>query len=144
MKRPAFTLIELLLVITMISILAAISVPVFQSFQNKNDLIVAHQILADALRRAKILSEAGLYDSEWGVYIGFSEIVIFQGSNYSTRDTSYDEIYEISSGIEVSGLTEVVFSKGTGESSEIGSMVLTNPSGATLDLLINEAGALIY
>ncbi|KKT34575.1 MAG: hypothetical protein UW24_C0026G0001, partial [Parcubacteria group bacterium GW2011_GWA2_44_12] len=38
MKNAGFTLIEVLLSITAIAIIAGISIPVYQSFQNRNDL----------------------------------------------------------------------------------------------------------
>ncbi len=97
--KQGFTLIEMLLSVATIGILASMSMPVYQSFQNRNDLDIAATSIAESLRRGEVLAQAVDGDSEWGVRVLSGSVVLFKGTSYSLRDTAYDEIFEVPTSI---------------------------------------------
>jgi len=139
-----FSLIEVLLSIVLIGILAGVSVPAYYTLFYRNDLNVAKNQIVQSLRRASTLSSASDGDTTWGVKIESGNIIIFKGINYAVRDTTYDEAYQISSSIDITGLTEVVFSKMTGFSQSTGIITLTSANGETKTIAINEKSRVSY
>jgi len=139
-KFIGFTLIEIMLVVALIVAIGGISAPVYQIFQNKNNLSGASDIISQTLKRAQLLSQAVDGDSSWGVYIGSGSVVLFKGLSYASRDSSFDEIFEISSNIIPSGLQEIHFSKLYGYPQTTGSITLTSSDNETIFLTINSSG----
>lgn len=125
-NKKGFTLIELLLSIALISALAYVSLPVYQSFQIKNDLNIAATTIVQSLRRAQMLSQNMEGDSSWGVLVASGNVTIFKGSSFASRDAAYDETTSISNAVTPSGVSEVVFSKLSGDPSTTGTITLNN------------------
>ena len=145
LKRPAgFTLLEVLMSIAIITSLAAVSLPVFQSFQVRNDLHVAATTVAQSFRRAQTLAQASDGDISWGLKVQAGSIVIFKGVNYAGRDASYDEIFDLPGDITPTGLGEVVFAKFTGDPSTTGTVTLTSSTNETISLTLNSRGTISY
>jgi len=143
-KRKGFTMIELLMSIALITLIAGIGIPVYQSFQVKNDLDVATNNWVQTLRRAQTLSEAMDGDSTWGAKIQSGSIILFKGSSYALRDTTYDENFDMPSALTPSGLSEVVFDKLTGFPQTTGTTTLTTTTNETRTITINSKGILNY
>jgi prepilin-type N-terminal cleavage/methylation domain-containing protein len=142
-----FTLIEMLLTVAVISLLATISVPIFQSFQVRDDLNIAVDTIAQSLRRAQTLSVSGTHDYEWGLYVTTGTIAIFGGEDpvsYASRKPAYDETFGLPEAISPSGLSEVVFSRLYGLPNVTGSFMLSTTINATRTITINEKGGLEY
>ena len=138
-----FTFVELLLVIAIVAILLALTIPLGISFYKRQQLDVTTEEVIQALRRAqlKAMSQA---DYDFGVYLGSGqtgEYILFRGSSYGSHDE--EEIFDISDNISFSGLSEVVFSKLEGISSVTGDIVLT--SDIDIEIInINEVGRINY
>ncbi|MBN2016228.1 prepilin-type N-terminal cleavage/methylation domain-containing protein [Candidatus Dojkabacteria bacterium] len=143
-NQKGFTILEMLLVVAAISVLAGLSIPVYQSFQVKNDVDVSANIVAQSLRRAQVLSQSVDGDSTWGVYIQSGSITIFKGTDYAGRDSSFDEVFDMSTTITPSGITEIVFSKVSGEPGSSGDIILTTSTNQVRTLNINEKGMMEY
>lgn len=144
MTQPkGFTLLELLLSVSLLGILTALVLPVGLRMNEKNDLDVAVTMAAMALRRAQTLSQSGLHDGSWGVFMQTGLITLFKGPSYAGRDASFDETSSISSSLAPSGLTEIVFSKGSGGPQNTGILVLTGLSDSAR-ITINSKGILQY
>ena len=143
-KKTGFTLIEVLLSITLITVLAGIAVPTYYSLLYRNDLDVAKNQMVQSLRRAEVLSLASDGDSTWGVKIQSGSVIIFKGLNYANRDIKYDEVYQIANSIAPSGLTEVVFLKLTGFPQSTGTVILTSQNNETRSITINSKGQASY
>ena len=136
-------MIEMLLSISIIVIILGISAPVYQSLQGKNDLDVAAITIAQTLRRAQTLAQSGDGDALWGVKIQEGAITLFQGPSYASRNTDFDELYEGSESIAVSGVNEVVFDRLTGQPDSTGTISLTY-SSEIRNITINEKGTVSY
>lgn len=143
-RGAGFTLIEVLLSLTVIAVIVGVSAPIYQSFQNRNELDLATQSVVQSLRRAQILSQANDGDSTWGVYAESGSIVLFKGSSYAGRDSNYDELFDIPTNMGITGLTEIVFSKLTGYPNTTGTLAITSVNGESRNITINSRGGVGY
>ena len=100
-----FTLLELLLAVAVVAVLSGMSIPVYQTFQVKNDLDVAENTTVQSLKRAQILSQAADGDTTWGVNIQSGAITLFKGASFAARDSSYDEAFNMPTSIAPSRLS---------------------------------------
>ncbi len=139
-----FTLVEMLLSIAAMSIIAGISIPLYQSFQNRNDLDIATVTLAQSMRRAGALAQASDGDASWGIAVATGTITLFKGGSYAARDAAYDESYAMPENIAVSGLSEAVFAKFTGMPVGTGTTVFTSVNNETRSITLNAKGTVSY
>ena len=145
MKSGGFTLIEVLLSVAIISLITGMSLPILASFNDRNDLDLTTQSIVSQLRRAQTYSRGVNGDSQWGVYAQNGNAILFKGSSYAARDTSYDESTTISPAITVTGLGELLFAKLDGTPSTTGSLTLTNTNtNETRTITINAKGMVSY
>lgn len=137
-------MIEMLLVIAAITIIAGIGVPVYQSFQVRNDLDIATVSTVQTLRRAQVLAEAVDGDTSWGTYITSGSLTLFKGTSYATRDSTFDELFDVPTSITPSGIGEIVFTKFTGLPTTIGTITFTSNTNEIRTITINAKGMLNY
>lgn len=142
-NKKGFTLLELLLSVAIISLLAGLSLPVYRTLMQKNDLDIATTTTALSLRRAQVLSQAVDGDTTWGVKTQTGSIVIFKGTSYATRDSTFDETFDVPTSISISGTTEYVFSKLTGLPQATGTVNLSTESDART-VTMNTKGMVNY
>ncbi|MCX6795323.1 MAG: prepilin-type N-terminal cleavage/methylation domain-containing protein [Candidatus Falkowbacteria bacterium] len=143
-KRSGFTLIEMLLSVACLAIISIIAIPVYQSFQVKNDLGIATNSVVQSLRRAQILSQASDGNTTSGVKIQTSSITVFRGASYVARDTTMDEIFEVPTSITATGTNEIIFSKIFGLPNATGTIILTSYINDSKTITINEKGMVAY
>jgi prepilin-type N-terminal cleavage/methylation domain-containing protein len=144
MKNDGFTLIEMLLSVAIVSIIAGISVPIYQSFQVRNDLDVATATIAQSLRRSQVLSQAVDGDTSWGVKIQSGNITVFKGTSYAARDTTFDEVFDVPTSLTPSGVSEIVFAKFTGLPTSTGTITLTSSANEVRNVVVNSKGMVSY
>lgn len=145
MNNQGFSLIEMLLSVTIIGVLAGLSLPIYGSFQNRNDLDITAESTANALRRAQTYARGSKDDSQWGVEVQSTAITLFKGTSFASRDTTYDETITVASTVGVSGsLTEVLFSKLSGAPSTTGDITLTAITNDVRTVSINAKGMVSY
>lgn len=78
-------------------------------------------------------------DSSFGVYLTNEHYTLFLGNSYLERDPQYDEIFEFPEILNLSGLSEISFSKLEGKPSITGNIILsTNSDSRTIS--INKIG----
>lgn len=142
--NKGFTLLELLLSISIIIIIAGISTPIYQSFQNRNDLDITMVTITQSLRRAKTLSQAVDGDTNWGVKIQTGNIILFKGLSYESRNINFDEIFDMPTSITPSGVSEIVFTKFTGLPQITGTITLISNANETRNVVINNKGMVSY
>lgn len=143
-NNSGFTLLEVLLSVAIIALITGIGIPIYQSFQTRNDLDIAANTIAQSLRRAQSLSQASDSDISWGLRVQNGSIVLFQGSSYGTRDTTFDEIFDLPQSITPSGVSEIVYSKFFGEPQAIGTITLISDTNETRTITINAKGTITY
>lgn len=124
----AFTLIEILLSIAILAIVFMFSAPVYQSLQNRNDLDIAVNTIAQSYRRSQLLAQSVDGDTSWGVMLQSGQITIFKGNTYVGRDPNFDENIEMPTAIAITGNTETVFAKFTGLPQAASTLTLTSSS----------------
>ena len=140
--KKGFTLVEIMLTITIIIFLVFLVLPTGIRFYQTQQLDTAADGVVQALRRAqlKALSQG---DNNFGVYVGSGQTgqySLFQGNSYESKTD--EEIFGISNGISFSGVSEVLFSKTKGLPTITGEgddLVLTSDIG-TKTININEIG----
>lgn len=142
-NEQGFTLLELLLSVAIISLLAGLSLPVYRTLLSKNDLDIATQVSANSLRRAEVLSQSTDGDITWGVKAQSGSIVIFKGASYATRDTTFDETFNVPTNITFGGMTEILFAKFTGLPQTTGTLSLSSETDSRA-VTINSKGMVNY
>lgn len=143
-RERGFTLIEMLLSVGIIALLAGMSLPLYQSFDTRNELDITAQSLASALRRSQVYARGANDDSQWGVRIQSGAITLFKGASFAGRDATYDEVTVVSPSTAVSGMSEVLFVKLSGAPNTTGSVTLTNVNNETRTVTINAKGMVAY
>ena len=109
-----FTLIEILITVSLISILGFFLFSIGLNFYKSQQLETQAQEILQTLRRAQSKATSVELDSSFGVYLTNDNYTLFKGSSYLTRDPQYDEIFDLPEIIKVSGLSEIVFLKSEG------------------------------
>jgi prepilin-type N-terminal cleavage/methylation domain-containing protein len=142
--KSGFTLIEMLLSVGLLAIIAGMSLPVYQSFQVRNDLDIAATTLAQSLRRAQALSQAAEGDTTSGVSLQSGSIVVFRGASYATRDATFDEVFAMPASIAITGISEVVFAKLTGLPLAAGTTTFTSLHNEVRSVTLNAKGTVSY
>lgn len=138
-----FTLIEVLLSVAIIAILAGLSAPIFATFQTHNDLDITTQRIADAVRRAQVYARGVNRDDQWGVRIQSTDATLYKGAG---PGSGFDEVTTIPTGMSVSGLTDVLFSRLDGTATTTGgtTLTLTSNTNETRTITINAKGMVSY
>lgn len=139
MKRRAFTAVEALLTLGVIAITAGLSVPMYRNYQIRSDLDLAVEQTIHGLNSAQLLSRAGEDDSEWGYQV--EEGTVFRGEAYPIRDSDGDRVVPLPPSITVSGITEVMFTRVTGEPSPTGDIILEALNGQQRIVTVQSDGS---
>ena len=143
-SQRGFTMIEMLLSVSIIGLLSVIILPFSTALLVRNDLSAAVQLSSDALYRAQTVARGGHGDSQWGVSIQQGFITLFKGASYAARDVTADETTTLPTTIRPSGTSEIVFSKIFGIPTPSGALILTSEQNESRTLTINEIGTISY
>jgi prepilin-type N-terminal cleavage/methylation domain-containing protein len=135
-----FTFLELLIVISIISILLILTVPLGVDFYRNQQLDSVTQELLQNLRRAH-LNAMSQSDYSFGIWFGSEEYKIFRGD--SEENGENEEFFDIPGEISFNSPDEIVFSKLTGNPSFTGDIYITNGISTTT-VNINSLGRLAY
>lgn len=141
--QGGFTLVELLVVISITLVLAVAAVPIYGNLQVSSQLNENSSLIIQTVRQARERSVARLNNSAHGVYITSTSYALYQGSSYATRDSSYDRVTTLDSAVSLSTTLvskEVNFSRGIGMPNNIGTITLTHEAQGTKTITINSFG----
>jgi prepilin-type N-terminal cleavage/methylation domain-containing protein len=143
-SQRGFTLIEVLLSVTILAMLVGLSLPVYETFVRRNDLDLTAQATVSAIRRAEAYSRSVNQDSQWGIELVAPGITVFKGDTYATRDAAFDEIIMLPNSISVSGISEIVFAKLSATPNATGTISFTTTTNDTRTITINGKGMVSY
>lgn len=144
LRARGFTLAEVLLSVVLLSMITGMSIPFYRVYLDRNELDQTTMTLAQTMRRAQFMSIAQDGDSPWGVKVSSSSILLFKGASYLTRDQSVDESTTLLPTISFSGVSEIVFLKGSGIPSTTGTSTFISNNGEIRNVTINQKGMVDY
>jgi len=136
-----FSLIEILIVVSVLTILAGLIAPGFSFFKKQSSLDGATQEIIHALRLAQNKTLASEGDSNFGVYFEANKFVIFKGLTYSVSSAN-NEVYSLDSSLKISSINfggavaYVVFERLTGNTANYGSLVVEQTSSSSQNKII--------
>lgn len=132
--QNSFTLVELLLIVSILIFLTAFSFPVFRYFQRRFDLENSAQEIINTLRLAQNKTLASEGANSWGIYFSTSTVphqyILFKGENFLSRESVFDEVYKLPRSVEIyeinffAGESEIVFDRVTGLPRQFGKISL--------------------
>ncbi|MBI2050167.1 MAG: type II secretion system protein [Candidatus Staskawiczbacteria bacterium] len=92
-----FTLIEIIVVITVLAILIAVSIVSFYSIQKKSALDNGFEEFVSALKLVQNKTLSSESNSQYGVYLDSSVLpnkyVLFKGASYALRDVAHSRVF---------------------------------------------------
>lgn len=138
--KSGLTLIELLVVVALIFVLAAAGAPILNTFLIRNYVSTTKTKLYSALSKAQVYAATGRGDSAWGVYRSGNTFTVFRGSSYASRTTAFDEQYTVPATVSVSGLSEIVFARLSGTTTNTGTITVQGAAAPTQTLTVYTTG----
>ena len=127
-NEKGFTLVELLVVITIVGVLGGIAAVSFNTSRNVRDLQTSAQNTLSVIRLAQSKTLAGENDSAWGVRLESSQITLFAGDTFA--GATFTQVYALPPSIEITGIalngggSDVVFKRITGQTDQNGTFVV--------------------
>lgn len=120
------TLVELLVVVSLLSIITLFSTPFYARFFTQNEAQLVQNQLASSLRKAQIYSMMGKQNGVWGVkYTANPQKIIL----YLLGNTGLDETFDISQEVTITGFSDIQFTRITGLPASPATITIS--SGAT-------------
>lgn len=141
---PAFTLIEILVVVSLIGLLSLGGVTAFITAKNNQDLSQSTDHIVDTIRRAHIFSRDGREEKEWGVRFQAKEYDLIKRFNDS-EPAQVDTAYTLPSSVELTGpFPEIWFGKGTGEIDMMTLVHIQNSNNQQTRIRVEKTGVVSY
>ena len=104
-KNQSFTLIELLIVLSIIIIVLIISIPALKNFQKKSTLESLTDEIINTLRFSQNKTLASEKSGQYGVYFDNinapNQYILFKGIDFNSRDPTFDEIHKFSDNVRI-------------------------------------------
>jgi len=142
-KKFGYTLVEILLVVSLIAIISVSAFPVTRNFLDRNEYDSAFRLAINGIRSAQLYSQTGRHDTAWGVSFQSGAIVVYSGPTYAGRNPTFDETSPISTKISITGASEINFDKVTGNSPTSPTITISG-NGFSRNVIINRKGLPIY
>lgn len=139
-----FTLFELVIVVTLVFVAGLIIIPSYRGYALNNELVVTRSVMTQAFNQAQNRARSGEGDSDWGVHLESGKIIVFKGSSFSLYNPATDVEFVIPTGVIITGITDIVFSKLSGLPDWSGEIVLSNNIGQLVVLDFNTQGVTTY
>jgi prepilin-type N-terminal cleavage/methylation domain-containing protein len=129
MKNKGFTVLEIIIVITLMTLLMTFVVMSFKKFNSQQALNKATGVVVTVLNQARTLTLASKGNSQYGVHIDPTRIVLFTGASYSAANSSNipitpNSLVSLSYSLSGGG-NNVIFQRLTGKTTQSGTITLT-------------------
>jgi prepilin-type N-terminal cleavage/methylation domain-containing protein len=133
--RSGFSILEMLVVLTILSLVTIIIVNVFASFRKSQALDKDTETIVEVLRQARSQTISSINASQYGVRITSSKATLFTGATYSSSaTTNQDFLLQPTDTIVTISLTgggsDVVFNRISGETGQYGTVVISSPTSS--------------
>lgn len=144
--RKAFTLAEILIVLAILSALLAVGWPILAGYQRSAAVKEYTIKTVSLIRQAEFEAAAGFLNVPHGVKLFNNKIIIFAGSSYSSRNSTFDRELPFSEAVvswSLSGsgsTSEIVFSKNRAEPSRNGIIKFTFKDGIIKNIVVSSLG----
>ncbi len=138
LDKKGFTLIEILLVVSIIAMIFAFTVALGFDSYRRNSLKTERDTLISILQKARSQAINNVNNTKHGFYFNGTEYIIFEGDSFISPQPQ-DLMVQKSSSITTSGLNEIIFDQLTGNASPTGEIVLSDGISSTT-ISINQEG----
>jgi len=154
-RDNGFTLMEVIIVITLLGMIVGLTTFVGfdsyrgSSFRSERDALIGVMQRARSMATNNICL-GGCTNGKHGVHITATEFTIFQGSDYLTRDSSYDEITKMGPLVQIApgSFTDVIFSGLSGDAttlpSGVSTLTMTDATGHNSVITIQSFGQITW
>lgn len=143
--RDGFSLIELIVIMSVLILLAAASFPLVGRFTAKAFQTQIRDEYISALELAKSRARAGVNDSDHGVFLNTSTMVLYQGPSYAFRSTTFDYRIVVPSSVRIGGnfitSTDSTFQKYSGAPVSTSTVIFFTGAYQTT-ISVNERGVI--
>jgi prepilin-type N-terminal cleavage/methylation domain-containing protein len=143
-KYNGFSLIELLVVISLAGIIFSITVPLGVDYIAKNNISVAKTTIVSAIRTAQQHSINMVDDTRWGIYTNTDHLIMYAGDSYGSRDTDLDLRHDIPTGIEMTSGLDINFASMTGIPSTNANIVLSSLQAPSRTVQLDNDGVIAH
>lgn len=145
LRIKGFTVLEILLTIAILTLAVTIVIVSLSKLNSSQALDKSASLAVSILDEARSLTLSAKNDSQYGVYLGSSEMVLFKGAVYASTDpsniiTPVDGRVGIDNISFVGGGSSVVFKRLTGYTDEAGTFDLFLKASTTLRRTVTVAG----
>lgn len=130
------------MVIGILVILFAMAFPIGVDFYTSYQLTSETRLLVALLEQARNRAMVNYYESDHGLYIGASDLVLFQGHSYATRDSAQDQDFPRASYVTITGSSELAFEALAGRTAS-STITLTN-GRQTKYVYVNQEGQIQF
>lgn len=134
-----FSFIELILVISLVLLLGVMSSGFAARFLTQNSVANSGDQLVNDLRAAQMNAMVGKQNSNWGVNYSANTITLYKGNSFATRTTAFDQTFSVNSGVTISGMSDINFTRMTGIPGSTPTITITG-SGETKTITVNSQG----
>lgn len=145
--RKGFTLIEIIVVVSIIAIFVLIAAAGFRNMSSHADLLSTHEQVLEVIRNARSETLSSKENTVYGFYLTATSITRFTGGAYNPVDPA-NEVYlfvgdvtATSSVITAGG--EVLFTRLTGEASQSGTIYIRDFGAVATRTITLHASGLI-
>ena len=146
MKR-GFTLLELLIVLTLMSVIAVLILPPFMDFRSRQLLDSQSDLISAVLYQARAHTLASKNNLVYGVHFETDELTLFSGDSFNA-EAEDNQVIDLDSAVTLANISlipdpnDIIFERLTGEASSSGfvRLELTNDSTQFKVININQNG----
>lgn len=141
-REAGFTLVELIVVFSIIALTASLVMLGFRSVSRSNDLDRSVSGVMELLRHARERTIASEGDTQWGVHMTSSAAMLFSGSSYlGVAEDTYTFPQSVTASWSLTGSgDDVVFERIDGSTINDGTITLTNAESETRVITLLTSG----
>ncbi|MDD5720884.1 MAG: type II secretion system protein [Candidatus Pacebacteria bacterium] len=130
--KKGITIIELLVVLAVLGIIFSVVIPQFSKMRENQVLKSGVSDTLSSIDKARGETLASLNSSSYGVHFQSDKVIIFKGTDFSTRDTTKDETISIATPAIISSGTltlpvDIYFNRLSGSPSKTGTITISTP-----------------